>query len=181
MRTHIVTTEISLDGVQENPEQFAFDYHEDATLAVLGQMVEQAEGWTMGRVTYDGMSQVWPGRDMPMADAFNSMPKYVASRTLSEPLAWENSHLLGADPVAGVKQLKQEGDGTIIHFGVGEFTKALIVAGLVDELRFLTFPVVRGGAKNRWCDVLDASTMELIESRAFDKGALLLRYRPLRA
>lgn len=181
MRKLILLVETSLDGVQESPEKFIFDYLDDEAIAEHHTRVhEQAQAWIMGRHTYEGMASYWPTAEAPEASALNAMPKYVASRTLTEPLEWQNSYLLGPDPVARVEQLKHEGSGVIMQYGLGEFTKSLLDTGLIDELRFLVFPVVQASGA-RWFDVLDTRKLQLIESKAYRNGPVALHYRPVPA
>lgn len=179
MRKLILLVETSLDGVQESHENFIFDYLDDEAIAEHHTRVhEQAQAWIMGRHTYEGMASYWPTAEVPEASALNAMPKYVASRTLTEPLEWQNSYLLGPDPVVRVEQLKREGNGVIMQYGLGEFTKSLLDSGLIDELRFLVFPVVQASGA-RWFDALDTRKFQLIESKAYRKGPVALHYRPV--
>ena len=62
----------------------------------------------------------------------NSLPKHVASTTLTET-TW-NAEMLVGDAVAAVAQLKESGDGTLVKCGNGPFSRALLEAGLLDEL-----------------------------------------------
>jgi dihydrofolate reductase len=104
------------------------------------------------------------------------MPKFVASRTLAEPLEW-NSSLIEGDAVPGVAELKgREGDLAMV--GCGELARALVEGGVIDELWFWTHPAVwgagerpfHGGAKRR---------LELVGCERFDSGVTLQRYEPL--
>lgn len=177
MREIIVTVEVSLDGVQDHPENFAFDYHDEESTAFIGDAFGSADAWLMGRETYEGMAAFWPTADFPQAEPLNAMKKYVASRTLTEPLAWNNSHLLGTDPVARLTELKQEDGGSLVQSGVGELTRTMLDAGLVDELRVLVYPVVMGEGTT-WTQAVGARKFTLAESRTFSKGIVVLRLRP---
>ena len=99
----------------------------------------------LGRLTYEGLSTVWPGMSDPygFADRINSMPKYVASRTLDPPLRW-NASLIEGDPAGRVAELKQELTGNLLIFGCGELAYHLARHGLVDEIRLGLHPVVWG-------------------------------------
>jgi dihydrofolate reductase len=103
MREIIVTEFISLDGVVEAPggeEGFkhtgwTFDIETDPTMYEYKfQETRVAGAQLLGRRTYEGFAAAWPGREGDFADLFNSMPKYVVSTTLSDPV-WNNSHVLG--------------------------------------------------------------------------------------
>src|SRR5207253_1304855 len=102
----------------------------------------------LGRITYEGFAKAWPGRkdDIGFADKFNSMPKYVVSKTLKKA-DWTNSHILNKDMVEEIKKLKQGKDGNLIVHGSGRLARFLIEQGLVDELTLLVYPVVLGTGK----------------------------------
>jgi len=77
------------------------------------------------------------------AQLINPMTKYVASRTISEPLTW-NSHLLEPDLAKGVAALKDRLSGDLIVYGCGQLANDLARSGLVDEVRFWLHPYVWG-------------------------------------
>jgi len=99
-----------------------------------------ADAMVLGRKTYEGLAAAWPQlAHVPgyeaFADQMNSMPKYVASRTLREPLEW-NATLLQGHLATSVTNLKDEHHGNLIVSGGGELAHALISQGLVDEVWF---------------------------------------------
>jgi dihydrofolate reductase len=103
-----------------------------------------ADAMLLGRKTYEGLAAVWPQlADDPdlgvFADLMNSMPKYVASRTLREPLEW-NATLLKGDLAESVTALKDRHDRTLVAVGASELAHALITLGLVDEFWFWVSP-----------------------------------------
>jgi dihydrofolate reductase len=82
------------------------------------------------------MAAAWPGRaGDPCADQMNEIPKYVASRTLSQDdLFWSNSTLLSPkDALGAVRTFKANDGGDIQVMGSPTFAKALIENDLVDE------------------------------------------------
>jgi dihydrofolate reductase len=103
-----------------------------------------ADAMVLGRKTFEGLAAVWPTlADDPGLEAFaaqmNSMPKYVASRTLRAPLEW-NATLLEGDLAESVRELKESHDRTLVAVGAGELADALIAQGLVDEFWFWLSP-----------------------------------------
>jgi dihydrofolate reductase len=131
----------------------------------------------LGRKTYEGLAGFWPTEEGPWADTLNPLPKFVASRTLSEPLEW-NARLLEGELSEAVPKLKEELDGDLVMSGCGELARNLLEEGLVDELRFGIHPVVWGpGARP-----FEGATvrMKLLESKPFDSGVTFLRYEPQR-
>jgi dihydrofolate reductase len=139
-----------------------------------------ADAMVLGSETYEGLAAVWPQlADDPamgvIADRINSMPKYVASRTLREPLEW-NATLLKGDLVESVTAIKER-HGLLIVSGAGELAHALITLGLVDEFWFWVSPYL-WPAGPRIFDGVAPVRLELIGSTTFGSGVLRLAYRP---
>jgi dihydrofolate reductase len=140
-----------------------------------------ADALVLGRKTYEGLAAVWPQLTGDptlglFADRLNSMPKYVASRTLREPLEW-NATLLEGDLADSVTALKHEHKGTLIVSGAGELAHDLTTLGLVDELWFWVSPWL-WAAGPRIFDGVGPVRLELISSTAFPSGVVRLAYRP---
>jgi dihydrofolate reductase len=139
-----------------------------------------ADAMVLGSKTYEGLAAVWPQlADDPamgvIADRINSMPKYVASRTLREPLEW-NATLLKGDLVESVTAIKER-HGLLIVSGAGELAHALITLGLVDEFWFWVSPYL-WPAGPRIFDGVAPVRLELIGATTFGSGVLRLAYRP---
>jgi dihydrofolate reductase len=139
-----------------------------------------ADAMVLGSKTYQGLAAVWPKLvDDPtlgvFADRLNSMPKYVVSRTLQEPLEW-NATLLDGDLAEGVTALKQR-HGLLIVSGIGELAHALTTQGLVDEFWFWVSPWL-WAAGPRIFDGVGPVRLELIGATTFGSGVLRLAYRP---
>jgi len=113
----VVTEFVSLDGVMEDPGgsegtpgggwAFKFDRGPDGDTYKLDELMD-AEAMLLGRVTYEGFAQAWPGRDdeQGFAKRMNSMPKYVVSATIENP-SWENTTVLRGDAASEVVELKR--------------------------------------------------------------------------
>jgi dihydrofolate reductase len=152
----------------------------DSNTVSLEQLLV-ADAMVLGRKTYEGLAAVWPQlADDPtfglVADRINSMPKYVASRTLRGPLEW-NATLLEGDLAESVTALKDSHDGTLIVSGAGELAHALTTLGLVDEFWFWVSPYL-WPAGPRIFDGIGPIRLELIASTTFPSGVLRLAYRP---
>jgi dihydrofolate reductase len=177
-----VTEFISLDGVVEDPGgaedyrhggwSFAFERGADGDRFKLDETME-SDALLLGRRTYEGFAAAWPDRDGPFAEKFNSMPKYVVSKTLSDP-GWSNSTVLSGDPVEEVGHLKDELDATIQIAGSAQLVQAMIEADLVDELRLMVFPVLLGEGKRLFGAVAEKKTFKLADSRVLGEGVALL-------
>ena len=107
---------------------------------------------------------------------YNRVPKYVASRTLTE-VRWQNSQLLGPDVPAAVKQLRAEPGGEIRVWGSTGLIRTLAEHDLVDEYRLVVYPLVLGTGKKLFSDGFALARLTLIESRALPSGVLVNTYR----
>ena len=105
------------------------------------------------------------------------MPKYVVSSTL-DSLEWNNSHLLEGDAIEEVRALKERIDGVILVAGSRTLAQALLARGLVDELRMMVFPVVLGSGARLLPDSPERMELELVETRSWGSGVVLVVYRP---
>jgi dihydrofolate reductase len=144
------------------------------------EQVLVADAMVLGRKTYEGLAAVWPQlADDPtmgvVADRLNSMPKYVVSRTLREPLEW-NAALLEGDLVERVTAIKERHDLLIVS-GAGELAHNLTTQGLVDEFWFWVSPYLWATGP-RIFDGVGPVRLELIGSTTFGSGVLRLAYRP---
>ncbi|MFI5774477.1 dihydrofolate reductase family protein [Streptomyces sp. NPDC051658] len=168
---------VSLDGVVEAPEAWHFPYMNDEMGAAVGQMHAEADTMVMGRVTYEAFAGVWPHRTGPLADAINNIRKLVASTTLQEP-GWNNATVIDGDVIAAVKDLKQQPGRNINLSGSIGLTRALLEAGLLDELRLLVHPIVLGAGQRLFPDGTRQVPLALVRSATFSTGVLDLTYQP---
>src|SRR4029079_7545825 len=102
----------------------------------IGEGFQTAGGLLFGRRTWQVMAGAWPDRaGDEFADQMNSIPKYVASRTLSQDdLFWSNSTLLPPhDALGEVRRLREIDGGDLIVMGSPTFARALAENDLVDE------------------------------------------------
>jgi dihydrofolate reductase len=152
----------------------------DSTQVSLEQFLV-ADAMVLGRKTYEGLAAVWPTlADVPtfavFADRMNGMPKYVASRTLQEPLEW-NATLLEGDLATSVRGIKERHDRTLAAVGAGELAHQLVELGLVDEFWFWVSPALWPTGP-RIFDDLGPVRLELIGATTFASGVVRLAYRP---
>lgn len=179
MRKLIVSAEISLDAVEENPQNFIFDFWTEENKQYAHDLLFGADALIMGRVTYEGLAEAWlnmAGQD-DFADYINAMPKYVASRASEEPLRW-NASLLEGDIQQAVTALKQQEGKYILQYGIGELTLTLLEYGLVDEIRLIVYPVLMGEGARIFEKIRAKTPLTLLESRAFSSGVVVLHYAP---
>jgi dihydrofolate reductase len=180
----IVSEFVSLNGVIEAPGgepthphsgwTFESIYGEDHYSYKLEE-AEEAGSLLLGRHTYEGFSAAWPERDGPFADKLNSMPKYVVSSTLTDP-EWNNTTVLGGDPVESVRELKETAAGPILLNGSAQLAHALAEAGLVDEYRAMIHPVLVADGLRMFPDPAEMQKLKLAQTIAYDSGVALLIY-----
>ena len=123
----------------------------------------------------------WPNaseEEQVIAEPLNTLPKYVASTTLTEPLEWQNSTLLQGDVAEAVAALKQEDGGDLHVIGSAQLVQTLIEHDLVDEYRVMIDPVVVGGGKRLFRDDGALRPLRLVESQVTTTGAILATYAP---
>jgi dihydrofolate reductase len=181
MRKVIVDEFLSLDGVAQAPGGRDEDtsggfqhggwhmgFLDDLGRRRILEGLTGAGGYLLGRRTYEIFASYWPNapaEEQVIAEPLNSLPKYVASRTLSEPLAWQNSMLLQGDIAGAVRVLKQE-DGKDLHvIGSTELVQTLIEHDLVDEYRLTVDPVLLGGGKRIFRDDSQLRPLRLVDSQ----------------
>jgi dihydrofolate reductase len=177
-RTLAATLFMTLDGVVEAPEKWSFAFWSAETGKFKLDELRTTDALLLGRVTYEGFAAAWPGQKDPdgFADRFNSMPKYVASKTLKK-LEWNNSHLIKGDLATEVSKLKQQPGKDIVIHGSPTLIRSLMPHNLIDEYRLLVYPLVRGQGK-RLFDEASRANLKLAESETFSKGVVKLVYRP---
>jgi dihydrofolate reductase len=172
----IISTHITADGVIGPAPQEWSRFEPEGERYKYDQLLA-ADAFLLGRKVYEGLSGVWPSMtdDTGFADRVNGLPKYVASRTLAEPLEW-NSTLLEGDLTTAVTGAKAHHRGNLISFGCGELAYELVTRGLVDEVHLWVQPVVWGEGERAFHG--RQVRMELITATTFTAGTTLLCYRP---
>lgn len=182
MRKLIAVEWLSLDGVMEAPEEWAFSYVDDELEAAHAEARAESDALLLGRVTYEGLAAFWSNQPpgTPMVDHINTIAKFVVSGTLQEPLEWNNSSLIrGTEFAERVAELKQQPGKNITILGSGVLVRSLLEEGLVDELRLLVHPVVLGGGKRLFEDGIDGRALKLARAQTFPSGVVRLIYEPV--
>lgn len=150
----------------------------------IDEAMNNADALLFGRRTWQVMAGAWPERaGDPFADRMNAIPKYVASRTLTEAdMEWNNSTLLPADDAVGAARKLRESQGRDIQvMGSASLARELIRNDLVDEYCLMLEPIVLGGGKTVFPDDGVARPLELVESTTSPTGVQICIYRPTAA
>jgi len=176
MRKLIEITHVSLGG-QISPLDWGFPYLDDEHERYATEMLAGAGVLLLGRRTYEGLSGAYPAMtSRPFVDRMNSIPKFVASRTLTD-LNW-NATVIDGDVASFVADLKNQPGGAIIKFGNGPLDEPLMRHGLIDEFHLLLTPVATGSGQHMFEDIKDAPHLSLADVRRFASGVLVLVYTP---
>jgi dihydrofolate reductase len=191
----VVNEFMSLDGVMQapgGPEEdtdggfthggWSMPYFDPEVMgAVIGEGMNSAEALVFGRRTWAGMVAAWPDRaGDPYADQMNAIPKYVASRTLTEAdMAWNTSLLSPENAVSDIAALRAKDGGDLVTWGSLSLVQALLTAGLVDELLLMIEPVILGGGKTIFPRDGTLRGFELISAATAATGVNVCKYRPV--
>lgn len=182
---------VSVDGVMQSvlsPEEdrdggfdrggWVLPYVDAMVEKFMSDSTAGAGALLLGRRTYEIFASTWPYADRsdPAVAAMNAMPKYVASRTLTN-LEWENSTVLGDDLPAEVSELKDRTDGELVLLGSGVLLRTLVERDLIDEYRLLLFPLILGGGKKLFAEGTPPRNLTLTASTASTTGVLINTYR----
>jgi dihydrofolate reductase len=194
MRKVIVQEWMTLDGVVQAPGAADEDttggfkyggwhlrYFDDLSQKWVVEDLAAAGGFLLGRRTYEGFAAHWPNaseEEQIVAQPLNTRPKYVASRTLTEPLEWQNSTVLQGDVAKAVAALKQEDGGDLLVIGSTELVQTLIEHDLVDEFHLMIDPLIVGGGKRIFRDDGALRPLRLVDSKVTTTGAILATYAP---
>ena len=197
MRKLIVNEWMTLDGVVQAPGAADEDttggfehggwhlrYFDDVSRQWVVDNIAGAGGYLFGRRTFESLARYWPNaseEEQVIAQPLNTRPKYVASTTLVEPLAWENSTLLEGDVGEAVLALKQEDAADLHVLGSTVLVQTLLERELVDELRLMIDPLVVGGGKRIFREDGALRPLRLVESQVTTTGAILATYAPAEA
>lgn len=191
----VVMNHVSLDGVMQGPGRVDEDTRggfsqggwgavsttpDDAAGQAMGARMAAGgglAGWLFGRWTYQDVLAAWNSRGGPFKDALNATPKYVVSSTLSEPLAWPSSTLLGGEMVQAVRETKARTRGVLAVMGSGVLIRGLMAADLVDEYLLMIHPIVLGEGRRLFPDGLSAR-LRLVDAEPTPSGLVIAVYEP---
>jgi dihydrofolate reductase len=142
-----------------------------------------SDAMLLGRGTYEEFAAFWPSQegsddDQEITDYMNNTPKFVVSKTLQEPLEWNNSTLIKGNVAEEITKLKQQPGKDISITGSPTLVRSLLRDDLLDELRLMVHPVIVGSGKRLFEDGSDQKALELVDSKTLSTGVLYLTYQP---
>ncbi|HEY7198321.1 MAG TPA: dihydrofolate reductase family protein [Gaiellaceae bacterium] len=184
----VVINHVTLDGVMQGPGRpdedtrggfahggWAGPYTDDVLMEALGARMREGNRLLLGRRSYEDILGFWNATESPFKAALNEAQKYVASRTLREPLPWPNSTLIDGDVAGAVETLKQEPGNDLHIMGSGELIQTLTRERLIDEFVLLIYPLVLGSGRRLFSES-PLSPLRLVESKTTTKGVLIATY-----
>jgi dihydrofolate reductase len=192
MRKLAVITNVTLDGVMQSPSgpdedrRDGFEhggwtqpYNDPVMAEEMGKRSSGTGALLFGRWTYESFASYWPDQpdDVPFAKVLNDSTKYVASRTLKEPLPWRTSTLLEGDAGGAVARLKEEPGPDLAVLGSGDLVQTLMKRNLVDEFVLSIFPLVLGSGRRLFRDGGSLASLELVDSLSTTTGVVIATYR----
>ncbi|MFC8039440.1 dihydrofolate reductase family protein [Paenarthrobacter sp. NPDC057355] len=168
----------SVDGVVQDPFKFQFDSFDEDLGKGLTKMINTVDTVVLGRVSYQEWASYWPNatQDDEFAAFINPVEKFVASRTLSEPLEWNNSQLIKGDVEQFVTGLKNRDGGEIAVCGSISLVRQLLFAGILDELTLMTHPVIAGTGRRLFADGDPLNRLLLKDQYATSQGNVVSTY-----
>ncbi len=168
---------VALGGGIGSPQDWAFPYLDDEHTRYATKLLDGADALLLGRRTYEGLSAGYTAMaPSPFVDRMNSIPKFVASRTLTEA-TW-NATVIPGDVADFVGELKRRPGGNIVKYGNGPLDQPLMANNLVDEFHLLLTPVAAGSGQHLFEEIQDAPQLALADVRRFASGVLVLVYTP---
>jgi dihydrofolate reductase len=187
VRNVVAAEYVTIDGVMQDPGGvgeiehggWSSEYFDDELAKYQSDQLLASDALLLGRVTFEGFAAAWPSMEEAegeFAIRMNALPKFVASRTLNEPLAW-NGTLLKGDLAEEVAKLKEKSGQDLLIYGSGELVNALHAHGLIDEYRLMVFPVTLGGGKRLFREGTDMTALTLTDAQKSSSGVALLTYR----
>jgi dihydrofolate reductase len=187
MRRVVAAEYVTVEGVMTDPGGVGEIEHGGWSNAYLSDELAKyqsdqlfaSDALLLGRVTFEGFAAAWPSMEEAegeFAVRMNALPKFVASRSLKEPLAW-NGRLLKGNLAEEVANLKEQPGQDLLIYGSGQLVDELHQHGLIDEYRLMVFPVTLGTGKRLFQAGGDKRDLKLSETKVTSTGVAILTYQ----
>jgi dihydrofolate reductase len=186
----IVTEFVTLDGVAQAPGAPDEDsntgfthggwqapYMDDESGGVVFEQARSMDALLLGRRTYEIFADYWPTapEEIPFAGLLNRVPKYVASRTLADPLTWPGSTVVAESIPAGIAALKERHEEVHV-IGSLDLVQSLLRFGLVDRFDLWMYPLLLGSGKRVFAEGTVPTALRVTESVTHPNGVLQITY-----
>jgi dihydrofolate reductase len=190
MRQLILSMMVTLDGFSAGSDgsldMFGENFADDELLGFHADQLRSVDAYIFGRVAYQELAQFWPTagtapsstpREVELAELMNTKPKIVVSRSQID-LTWGPATVIGGDLATEIRNLKTQSGRDLALFAGATIASAAIAADLVDEYRLMVYPVAIGRGQAPFGHLARVLPMELLGTRTFSSGPVLVRYRP---
>ena len=188
----VVNINLTLDGVMQAPGRadedtrggfkyggWAAPYFDPVMGQAAAEGIASRPALLFGRRTYEDFYSVWPNRsDNPFSEVLNNAHKYVASRTLNDPLPWMNSTLLKGEAEKTVAPLKEDSVEDFVILGCGMLVQSLMRANLIDEYVLSIHPLVLGSGRRLFSEGSPFAKFQLVDTKISTTGVAIATYRP---
>ena len=180
-RRVVASTYITLDGYIDEPGTWSFPFWSEEASQFKAKELFASDALRLGRLTYEGFAAAWPTMQGTgeFGEKMNSMPKYVASRTL-DSATW-NATIVKGDVAEEVRKLKQDDGGDLLIGGSGQLIDFLTGHDLIDEYRLMIYPIVLGNGTKRLFTTVPRRTLTLVDAATFPTGVVVHTYHPVPA
>ncbi len=178
-RKVVASLYVTLDGFIDEPGLWSFPFWSEEAAQFKAHELADSDALLLGRITYEGFARAWPSMEEEAGEfgrKMNAMPKYVASRTLTEA-TW-NATLIEGDVADAVRRLKADDGGDLLLAGSGQLVSYLAAHDLVDEYRLMVHPIVLGDGTKRIFAGAPKRTLTLAGTLALPNGVVVNTYRP---
>ena len=178
-RNVVASLYVTLDGFIDEPGLWSFPFWSEEASQFKARELSAAEALLLGRITYEGFAKAWPSMEEEAGEfgrKMNAMPKYVASRTLTEA-TW-NATLIEGDVAEAVRRLKADDGGDLLLSGSGQLVTYLAAHDVIDEYRLMVHPIVLGDGAKRLFAGAPRRTLALVDTLALPNGVVVNTYRP---
>jgi dihydrofolate reductase len=187
MRMVVAAEYLTVDGVMTDPGGvgeiehggWSNPYFNDELAKDQSEQLFASDALLLGRVTFEGFAAAWPSMEETegeFAVRMNALPKFVASRSLKEPLAW-HGRLLNGNLAEEVANLKEQPGRDLLIYGSGQLVDELHQHGLIDEYRLMVFPVTLGTGKRLFQAGGDKRDLKLSDMKVTSTGVAVLTYQ----
>ncbi len=178
----VATEYVSLDGIFDEPGEWSFPFFNEEAMRFKSDELDNADAQLLGRKTYEGFARAWPTMEGTgdFGVKMNTMPKYVVTSTLTT-LDWPGSTPIKGDIAAEVRKLKSQPGNDLLLAGSGMLFNYLMRENLIDLYRLMVHPIVLGHGNHLFGSTDEHQKLELVDSKHFATGIVILELTPARA
>jgi dihydrofolate reductase len=152
-------------------------FFDEGAGAIAKEGLFAADALLLGRKTYEHFAAAWPEitDEEGFADRINSIPKFVASTTITTA-EWNGTVI--RDVATDVPKLKQDHD--LLVMGSGSLVQSLREHDLVDEYEIWIHPILLGAGRRLFEETATTTTLALAGTTTTERGITVLNFEVAR-